>query len=145
MRGLPSIQSTLFFSSILLMWIFKPTNNRIEDVKQCPFCQVPDEKIIYSITPKHHIRNIKTLTVDDIPTLLEMERVANELIERDFKNQTVRLGFHVPPFYSIDHLHLHFLVEPFKPWKRIKYQPYLNSLWYKDFSRVLNDLQQQAV
>lgn len=34
----------------------------------------------------------------------------------------VRLGFHIPPYNSVDHLHLHAHGLPYKsPWRRAKY------------------------
>ncbi|XP_074562671.1 bifunctional adenosine 5'-phosphosulfate phosphorylase/adenylylsulfatase HINT4-like [Curcuma longa] len=51
-----------------------------------------------------------------------MLNVGKILLERDAPQSNYRFGFHQPPFYSVDHLHLHCLALPFIPsWKRMKY------------------------
>ena len=45
-------------------------------------------------------------------------------IARDFPDDPpeTRFGFHIPPFNSVDHLHMHAFALPFEPaWKERKY------------------------
>ena len=60
-----------------------------------------------------HIPNVDKLTKSDIPLLQKHKDVIRTLNEQfNNKESEVRVGFHVPPFYSIDHLHLHYLKLP---------------------------------
>ncbi|TPX31653.1 hypothetical protein SmJEL517_g05076 [Synchytrium microbalum] len=62
------------------------------------------------IVPKTHIGNISHLGCKDAPLLERMEHVGEQLLSR-FEQK--RFGFHSPPFYTVDHLHLHALGLPF--------------------------------
>jgi diadenosine tetraphosphate (Ap4A) HIT family hydrolase len=59
----------------------------------------------YLITPKVHIHNVSLLSKKDIPMIQEMVQFGREMLEED--GASGYFCFHVPPFNSIDHLHLH--------------------------------------
>lgn len=48
-----------------------------------------------------------------------------------------RLGFHVPPFNTVNHLHLHVLGGELKSrFRKLKYQT--GRVWYQDLEQVLD-------
>jgi hypothetical protein len=50
-----------------------------------------------------------------------------------------RLGFHVPPFNSVNHLHMHVIGLPFKNrFRSFKYK--IGYLWYMDVNILLQNL-----
>ncbi|XP_034018567.1 histidine triad nucleotide-binding protein 3-like isoform X1 [Thalassophryne amazonica] len=65
----------------------------------------------YLVIPKQHIRNCFSLNeghVDLVEQMVDMGKaVLHDKGITDMKN--TRLGFHKPPFISVDHLHLHVL------------------------------------
>ncbi|EPS61853.1 hypothetical protein M569_12941, partial [Genlisea aurea] len=52
-----------------------------------------------------------------------MLNVGESLLQKDAPDaDRYRLGFHQPPLYSVDHLHLHCLALPYTPrWRAVKY------------------------
>ena len=62
-----------------------------------------DAEIHLLCCPKKHIKNINSLTNEDIPILEKMKSTAIEYIEKEYKFKNPILGFHIPPFYSIKH------------------------------------------
>lgn len=65
------------------------------------------------VIPKRYVPNLYSLTNDDLDLVRDMRRLALDLLEdrvpraRDANDYV--LCFHVPPFNSVDHLHLHVL------------------------------------
>ena len=107
--------------------------------KQCPFCEIvatnsdrilfqnedivifkdqsPISYIHLQCIPKVHIKNINSLTANDLSLLSEMKRCATNYIKKNFldiEEEQIILGFHVPPFTSVNHLHMHCIAPPFK-------------------------------
>lgn len=105
--------------------------------KPCPFCNVtdgPNFKVVtedekytmfvdrtpaasehYLVIPKAHLESIRDLRKNDVHIVKDLW----EMGERYFDTKNVpkeqrRFGFHIPPFTSVDHLHLHCFVLPFK-------------------------------
>lgn len=85
------------------------------------------------VVTKEHIEN--ALRVKEAATIREMrqigEKVLNEMCDKlKIENRQFRFGFHLPPFNSIDHLHLHCFIEPIDSFKynRIFYGYFLNSV-----------------
>jgi len=98
------------------------------------------------VIPKEFIGSVFDLTASDLPLLDEMRRVAtNILAERlpsDMDPDDFRLCFHVPPFNSVDHLHLHVLapVSHMHPFYRyVKYNPQLR--WSTSLDDVVGRLE----
>lgn len=65
------------------------------------------------IIPKRWIPNVFDLEKTDLPLLYEMKALALQQLELEqpeaLARGDYRLVFHVPPFNSVDHLHLHVL------------------------------------
>ena len=78
----------------------------------------------YLVIPKRHIESIKDLTPltseEDRKLLHHMLRVGKKLMKSHGKSS---FHFHIPPFNSISHLHMHCI----KP-------PYTNPMWKLQFS-----------
>ena len=83
-----------------------------KDIKPCA-------KIHLLVVPKHHIVNANYLTKDHLNLLEHMKVKSIEylkienLIEDEYKDG-YQMGFHVPPFVMISHLHLHVIIPPYK-------------------------------
>ncbi|TRM64671.1 HIT-like domain-containing protein [Schizophyllum amplum] len=87
----------------------------------------PACKVHILIISKDHHRSIKTLRREHIPLLTEMKVFAYDLL-KSFGVQldilkSWNLGFHIPPFNSINHLHLHVQALPYaSALRRFKYR-----------------------
>ena len=75
----------------------------------------PRSKLHIQIIPKKHIRNINHLEKVDYELLIHMKAKAFEFMRIHYNiEDNILLGFHIPPFYSINHLHMHCIVTPYK-------------------------------
>ncbi|KAG0208152.1 hypothetical protein BGX28_000767 [Mortierella sp. GBA30] len=97
------------------------------------------------IVPVIHIETVKTLQpTDEHQGLLEKMRLkATELLkERGHDPEESKLGFHVPPFNTVDHLHLHVLGGAFRSkFRQMKYET--GRWWYMDLSQLQADLEKK--
>ncbi|XP_052443063.1 adenosine 5'-monophosphoramidase HINT3 [Carassius gibelio] len=94
----------------------------------------------YLVIPKKHIHSCLSLQTDDIHLVKKMADMGREVLKA--KNVTnfedISLGFHVPPYITVPHLHLHVLA-PFSQvfkWVRFKY----TSFWYLTEEKLLQKL-----
>jgi len=68
----------------------------------------PTSAVHCLVVPRRHINNIRTLRSADVQLLKDMERIGHTVLDKfGVPSNSRRMGFHIPPFYSIDHLHLH--------------------------------------
>ncbi|SPO24574.1 uncharacterized protein UTRI_03843 [Ustilago trichophora] len=85
----------------------------------------PAASIHLLVIPREHIANVRSLTHRDSDLVREMQALGNkalDMVSHDSSRER-RFGFHIPPFRSVDHLHLHCLQLPFKSkLKGLKYR-----------------------
>ncbi|EST05326.2 HIT-like domain protein [Kalmanozyma brasiliensis GHG001] len=99
----------------------------LEDDKYICFSdRSPAAAVHLLVIPRTHIANVQSLTSRDTQLVREMQAVGNKALDRlaDGSSPTERrFGFHIPPFRSVDHLHLHCLQLPFRSsLKSLKYR-----------------------
>ncbi|KIK98026.1 hypothetical protein PAXRUDRAFT_824338 [Paxillus rubicundulus Ve08.2h10] len=77
----------------------------------------------FLLIPKIHIDSVKDLTKQDTDMVRRMEKIGNDILDQHQVPATHRrMGFHVPPFNSIHHLHLHVHALPYTSLaRRLKY------------------------
>ena len=105
----------------------------------CVFCEIPiknrnsilyeDDLIIIikdinpiahihlQCIPKIHIKNINSLTYKFISLIEHMKEESINYITKNYdkvNREDIIQGFHIPPFYTVKHLHLHCIVPPYK-------------------------------
>ncbi|KAI9341023.1 HIT-like domain-containing protein, partial [Zopfochytrium polystomum] len=88
----------------------------------------PSARVHLLIIPREHIPSVLNLTARHLPLLRSMRalghQLLSELVDQGDTGYPVRLlGFHVPPFTSVQHLHLHVIAPPFKNWIRAAKYP----------------------
>jgi len=83
----------------------------------------PAARYHFQLIPKVHIGSVKELRAPDAALLAKMQEIGHKLLEKnDVPPSMRRMGFHIPPYNSIDHLHLHVQGLPYKSTiKRAKY------------------------
>ncbi|XP_071335305.1 adenosine 5'-monophosphoramidase HINT3-like isoform X1 [Trachinotus anak] len=133
--------------------------------EDCPFCQIAnnqtdteillsDEELVcfrdvkpgathhYLVVPIRHIDNCKTLQGGSIPLVERMEKMGRSILEKNKVSNLddVRMGFHLPPFSSVPHLHLHALAPASKMnlKSQLHYGP--QSHWFITVDKVLSQL-----
>ncbi|XP_075940707.1 uncharacterized protein LOC142942316 isoform X2 [Anarhichas minor] len=96
----------------------------------------------YLVVPRTHIDNCKCLQGDDIPLVERMVEMGWSVLKKAKVSNLddVRMGFHLPPFSSVPHLHLHALAPAsemsFK--SQLRYGP--QSHWFITVDKVLSQL-----
>ncbi|PPQ63239.1 hypothetical protein CVT24_005699 [Panaeolus cyanescens] len=139
----------------------------------CKFCFVSKEKgfnVIYEdedfvafvdrkpasthhflVVPKAHIVSVRSLKQADAELVKSMEVIGNELLEsKGIPPEMRRMGFHIPPFNSVYHLHLHVQGLPYLSSGRAAKYPYCvgqgdNSkglTWFAEVRQVIRILEQ---
>jgi len=112
-----------------------------DDLVTCFVPRDPSSVVHLLVVPREHIRNTSHLDPSKhLPVLEHMRAVG----EQQLRLCASRLGvpidspvfiFHVPPFNSIDHLHLHCHLPPFDSrLKRWKYAP--GTCWCRSYSDI---------
>ncbi|XP_061668163.1 adenosine 5'-monophosphoramidase HINT3-like [Syngnathoides biaculeatus] len=136
-----------------------------DDDDECPFCQIANNQTDTEILMRDdellcfrdakadaglhllvitctHIDSCKALRAQHIPTVERMGEMGRDALEKNKAGDLtdIRLGFHVPPFSSVPHLHLHALSpagEMSEGWQR-RYGP--RSHWFITVDQVLTQL-----
>lgn len=96
--------------------------------------------------PVEHIKSINTLKKEHLPLLEYMKSKALEIIKKKmdkngeiFDESNLLIGFHRVLSTSIDHLHMHVFILPFKnPWESNKKY---NRYFFAEFQEIIDKLQ----
>ncbi|PKY41725.1 HIT-like protein [Rhizophagus irregularis] len=140
----------------MLQYFFSCFTDTTQD---CVFCDLTDKKIVYEderivafhdispaaklhllIIPRNHIDNVDSLTPNDAPLLKHMIDTGNQLLsESGYQLSERKVGFHVPPYNSVHHLHLHCIGLPYR---NIFYSTKYTELvhWYSSGEKILKSL-----
>lgn len=99
----------------------------------------------YLCIPKEHIKDINSLTKEHIPMLEQMKDMAsNYLIEtyadEGVTKENIIFGFHIPPFTSISHLHMHCVIPPYNNWYYVLMNDYLI---FRNLETVIDNLKKE--
>ncbi|XP_040920364.1 histidine triad nucleotide-binding protein 3-like isoform X4 [Toxotes jaculatrix] len=122
--------------------------------EDCPFCQIAnnqidteillsDDQLVcfrdlkpgathhYLVVPRRHIDNLE-----------RMEEMGRSILERNkvCDLDDIRMGFHLPPFSSVPHLHLHALAPASKMNFRSQLRYGSQSYWFITVDQVLSQL-----
>ncbi|CAM9592600.1 unnamed protein product [Pylaiella littoralis] len=85
------------------------------------------------VIPKKHISTVGDLVEADTAVLDRMKSVADGLLKCDASD--IQYSFHIPPWNSIDHLHLHAFETPFLSWwQELRFSQ--GKPWCASFERV---------
>ncbi|GAA6050974.1 hypothetical protein JCM3770_005350 [Rhodotorula araucariae] len=114
--------------------------------------RAPAARVHLLAVPKTHVDSVKTLRGEDVGMLERMKGVGRRvLVEQGVPEGEQRLGFHIPPFFSVNHLHLHLLSLPLPFPGSIKYRPSIPSAprsarikgfsWFVEVDQVIAILQ----
>lgn len=60
-----------------------------------------------------HIHSVNSLDESHLSLIGEMEKEILAFLSKNFPGKEYRLGFHVPPYISVPHLHMHGFALPF--------------------------------
>ncbi|XP_019953082.1 adenosine 5'-monophosphoramidase HINT3-like isoform X1 [Paralichthys olivaceus] len=96
----------------------------------------------YLIVPRMHIDNCKALQGTDVPLVEQMEKMGRSILEKNNISDLddVCMGFHIPPFSSVPHLHLHALAPTSKMSFRSQLHYTPKSHWFITVDKVLSQL-----
>ncbi|KAI0775275.1 HIT-like protein [Trametes elegans] len=75
------------------------------------------------IVPKKHIESVKSLGIQHVNMVKEMIEIGHEVLDNlNVPPHLRRLGFHIPPYISVRHLHMHVQAMPYRSlMRRLKY------------------------
>ena len=140
----------LWANELLVQWGLAPKPSRAAKPDHCVFCRkianraaggddtfvYEDDEVVvfkdwrpaarrhYLVCPRNHITSARALDAADAGLARRMLEVGKAAVAKDFGSEAVetRFGYHMPPFNSVDHLHMHAFALPFDPeWKERKY------------------------
>ena len=106
----------------------------------------PKAKLHALVIPKRYISTVSSLTKGDLHTLQDMRAAGLELIEKyqpqAFQRDDYILCYHVPPFNSVDHLHLHVLAPASEMSVMYRFGKYrVGTMWCADEALVRHRLE----
>lgn len=92
------------------------------------------------VTPKAHIKNVKSLISIEDANLIERMVAIGKMTYQTLGIDDIQYSFHIPPYNSIDHLHLHCIAKPKEMsfFSMMKY--YQGSFWCKSAEEIIASL-----
>ena len=102
------------------------------------------------VIPKRFVRSVRNLSpdrTDDLNTVMEMKEMALAIIKEEqpeaFIEEDYMLCFHIAPFNSVDHLHLHVLAPASSMGFIYRHGKYKNrTIWCAGVDDVIGRLEQ---
>ncbi|KAG9328789.1 hypothetical protein JZ751_010653 [Albula glossodonta] len=116
------------------------------DEELCCFPDVkPGAQHHYLVIPRMHLGNCLSLRKEHVPLVQRMMEMGKAVLQKSHVTDLtdIRLGFHVPPFSSVPHLHLHVLApaSQMDPRSLRMYGP--QSVWFLSADQLLKKLNSQ--
>jgi len=99
----------------------------------------------YLLVPRCHIPTINELTKADLPHLNLFPHLATRFLQTRLDEELdlsqMRLSYHVPPFNSVDHLHMHIIypVKKLSWWQWLIYNT--ETRWSRSHHELLHTIQ----
>uniref|UniRef100_A0A182P3Q2 Adenosine 5'-monophosphoramidase HINT3 n=1 Tax=Anopheles epiroticus TaxID=199890 RepID=A0A182P3Q2_9DIPT len=104
-----------------------------QNERMCIFKDIrPASDFHFLAIPNHHLENVNSLTSADKPLLEELKReLVNYMQSKGVDPAEASFGFHIPPFTSVKHLHMHAIAPVSKMGfvSRMIFRP--NTMWFK--------------
>jgi diadenosine tetraphosphate (Ap4A) HIT family hydrolase len=101
----------------------------------------------YLVTPRKHIKNLKYVKGEEGAKLLyNLKQIGKKVIHEKTNDKAVVQGakysFHIPPYNSIDHLHLHVIGKPetMSVFNWLKYPTTRDVFYCQNVDTVINQL-----
>ncbi|MBN3305746.1 HINT3 protein, partial [Amia calva] len=96
----------------------------------------------YLVVPVKHVGNCRSLTKDHVPLVEKMVEVGKSVLQKNNITDLsdVRLGFHWPPFSSVNHLHLHVLAPASEMGFMSKIFYRIDSYWFVTAEQLIQRL-----
>lgn len=99
------------------------------------------------IIPKKFVKSVFELREDDVALLEDMHDMAIDLVQMYYpkaaETKDYILCYHVPPFNSVDHIHLHVLAPASEMWWIFRYAKYhVGTRWCADEREIIDRLKE---
>ncbi|XP_038818171.1 histidine triad nucleotide-binding protein 3-like isoform X1 [Salvelinus namaycush] len=131
------------------MQLFKPSvyhsQMRKDDELVCFRDLKPGARHHYLVVPRTHVGNCKSLRKEHIPLVEKMEEMGRSVLQKKKVTDLddIRMGFHMPPFSSVPHLHLHVIAPASQMSIRSLRHYGPQSYWFITVDKVLQQLRTQ--
>ncbi|KAJ8356876.1 hypothetical protein SKAU_G00196700 [Synaphobranchus kaupii] len=96
----------------------------------------------YLVVPNRHIDSCISLRKEHVPLVEKMVEMGKAVLLKHHVADLadIRMGFHVPPFYSVPHLHLHVLAPASQMNLRSLYNYGPRAFWFITVDQLLQKL-----
>ncbi len=102
-------------------------------------------KVHVLIVPKIHVKSICNNRIDIQPELLRhLKRIGDQVLDRlSSENSDRKFMFHLEPYNSIEHLHMHGLVRPFNLLGKIKFSDLVEK-WGASYENIMQRIEKEG-